>query len=221
MADADDEQFDLDRAYDLATPDDNRLFYDDFAGIYDDEFAEVYGYICHIGVAEMLCSIQPGRGPVLDVGCGTGLVGEALASAGFGQIDGVDLSAEMLQVAGSKQRAEGGSLYRSLLEVDLTEPFEPEQRWESIVSAGTFTHGHLGPDVLAGLVHLGTPGAAFAIGVNAEHHRVLGFASLMERLVADGQVVDLEWRETPIYRADATHDHAGDIVLVALFKKRS
>ena len=39
---------------------------------------------------------------ILDLGCGTGLVGEHLHRHGYTNIDGLDLSPELLQVAQAK-----------------------------------------------------------------------------------------------------------------------
>ncbi len=40
--------------------------------------------------------------PLLDLGCGTGLSGEAFMSAGFSVIDGTDFSETMIAVARNK-----------------------------------------------------------------------------------------------------------------------
>lgn len=61
------------------------------------------------------------QGPVLDVGCGTGLVGKALAEVGYTHISGIDISPDMLNVAQETQS------YRTLLQHDLIRfpyPFE-------------------------------------------------------------------------------------------------
>lgn len=76
---------------------------------------------------------------VLDAGCGTGAVADRLKARGFDVIDGVDLSPEMLKIAKAKQ------LYRTLIEADLNRPLDlPRSPYTAIVSAGTFTTGHVG-----------------------------------------------------------------------------
>jgi predicted TPR repeat methyltransferase len=50
---------------------------------------------------------------VLDVGCGTGLAGEALAALGFAVVDGLDISPEMMAVAMAR------GAYRQCLQADL------------------------------------------------------------------------------------------------------
>jgi predicted TPR repeat methyltransferase len=55
---------------------------------------------------------------VIDIGCGTGLAGQALTGHGFTIIDGLDYSAEMLKVAA------GHGIYRKLIEADLTKSLD-------------------------------------------------------------------------------------------------
>ena len=53
----------------------------------------------------------------------------------------------MLSVASEKQ------LYRSLFQVDLTKTLEKiENNYGAVLSAGTFTSGHLGPEPLRDLL---------------------------------------------------------------------
>lgn len=103
-----------------------------------------------------------GAGPVLDLGAGTGLVAERLAARGIGPVDGVDISPEML----ARARAKG--CYRALHEGDATSGLDlPAAGCAGLVSAGTFTLGHLGPEVLPGLlrhVRRGGVGPCSALG---------------------------------------------------------
>jgi predicted TPR repeat methyltransferase len=84
---------------------------------------------------------------VLDIGCGTGAVGQHLRQAGFDRIDGVDISPEMLAIAAAT------SVYGSLTVLDLNAPPFDLGSYDVMVSAGTFTSGHVGPDAVAPLLH--------------------------------------------------------------------
>jgi predicted TPR repeat methyltransferase len=101
----------LDRVYNARTADETRALYDDWSASYDAEVTE-NGYAtpdrCAVALRAQIA--DPAR-PVLDFGCGTGLSGMALRRAGFTTLDGVDLSAEMLEGA----RAKG--IYRSLSQI--------------------------------------------------------------------------------------------------------
>jgi predicted TPR repeat methyltransferase len=73
--------------------------YDEWAKGYDDDLAS-WSYRAPTMVAETVVSGHPEAGSVLDVGCGTGLVGRALRTRGFvGQILGLDISQASLEIA--------------------------------------------------------------------------------------------------------------------------
>ena len=132
----------LNAAYGPSTSDDSRRLYADWADSYDSGFAVEHDYQLHLHTAEAFIAAR-GQGPVLDVGAGTGLVGEVLANRGRGPVDATDISPEMLEMAERKDA------YRDLFVADLREglPVSPDS-YAGIVSAGNFTHGHLGPEVL-------------------------------------------------------------------------
>ena len=77
---------------------------------------------------------------ILDVGCGTGLVGEAVRDLG-GRLDGVDVSPAMLE----KAKAKG--VYNSLVEADLGSFMaQHENGYDAVLAAATLIHfGDLGP----------------------------------------------------------------------------
>lgn len=201
----------LEGAYRLKTPDDNAGYYRDFAETYDSEFAAGLGYVYPREVARVFrAEAGPGNSPVLDIGAGTGLVAEHI---GEGPVDGIDISPEMLA------RAEAKGLYRRRIVADLTRPLDmPEGSYGGFVSAGTFTHGHVGPQVLDELLRVGRPGALYCIGINLAVFDGAGFGSAFARLVAADRVTPLDFREVPIYEGKA-HEHAADRGVVAVFRR--
>ncbi|GAB5448298.1 class I SAM-dependent DNA methyltransferase [Gymnodinialimonas sp.] len=194
----------LENAYRLATPDDNAAYYAAFAASYDEDFADALGYRYPQAIAAIYRDQASAEDhPIADIGCGTGLVAEALGK-GAGEIDGVDISAEMLAVARSK------GLYRTTIQADLTGDIGRIQNdYGAVLSAGTFTNGHLGPDRLEPLLAIAKPGALFVIGVNAAFFARAGFEPVIRDLEARGRIVDLRMIEVPIYEG-AGHDHADD-----------
>ena len=208
-----DDEDELDAAYALRSPADARALYRAWAASYDDDFAASRDYLLPAHVAEIFAGhAEDADAPVLDVGAGTGLVAEALQRHGSWPIEALDLSAEMLAVA----RAKG--LYGAYLEADLTDPASlPRRRYGAIVSAGTFTHGHLGADCLARLVDLARPGALMVISINAAHFEQKGFAAAFEALAMS--IGEPLFVEVPIYGAAAGDDHDGDLALIAVFRR--
>ena len=148
----------------------------------------------------------------MDVGCGTGVVGASLREGGIKVVDGIDISEAMLAEAGKKKTADGNPVYRNLIAADLTKALDiPDNQYASLVSAGTFTHGHLGPNALDELWRVAAPGARCSIGVRTTHYEQMGFAEKLLKDVADGIITNPELIEISMYSADTGNkEHADD-----------
>jgi SAM-dependent methyltransferase len=203
----------LDRAYALETPEDNRRLYADWAETYDATFAEDMDYQMPDRVAEIFAEAGRGKGPVLDVGAGTGLLVRHLPLRDGDRIDALDISPQMLAVAGRR------GVYAKLIEADLTGPLDIADRtYGAIVSSGTFTHGHVGPDALDELLRIAEPGAIFVLAINREHFEARGFGDKFA--VLEPHINDLNLRTVKIYGPNAQGPHKDDQALVAIFRKR-
>ncbi|MBK0401070.1 class I SAM-dependent methyltransferase [Limibaculum sp. M0105] len=202
----------LEAAYALKTPQDSVRLYGEWARDYDRDFAESHGYIYPAEVAALFRARMTDRNvPVLDIGAGTGLVAAALPGI---PIDGVDISAEMLEVAGAK------GLYRKRIVADLTRPLPmPDRDYGGFISTGTFTHGHVGPGCLPELMRVAAPGALFALGIKEEAFDEAGFGSAFATLVAKEVITPVDFVLVPVYRG-ADHEHADAQGLVAIFRRR-
>lgn len=131
----------LQRARAITGSDDARSVYAQWAGSYDRDVFSTLRVTGTNTIADLLYkhTTDVETACILDAGCGTGAVAARLKDHGFGLIDGVDLSPEMLKIAEAKQ------LYRTLIEADLNRPLDlPHSPYTAIVSAGTFTTGHVG-----------------------------------------------------------------------------
>ncbi|MEM9464224.1 MAG: methyltransferase domain-containing protein [Actinomycetota bacterium] len=210
----DDQPLGLDEAYAVETPDDNRRLYARWASTYESGFVAAKAYEYHLHVADALVAGPRPDGPVLDVGCGTGVVGVALHERSVATIDGVDISAEMLAQAATK------GAYRNLIEADLTVGMAIEDdTYAGVTSAGTFTHGHLPPGPLAEVIRVARPGARCAIGVNAAHFEEHAFGPWLDGAVADGRIGPYEIRVVKVY-GDSDPDHPDDMSNLIVFTVR-
>jgi predicted TPR repeat methyltransferase len=202
---------DLSAAYALQTPDDSKRLYAEWANSYDSDFARGQDYILHLHVAQVFAQ-SGGIGPVLDIGAGTGLCGEALNRHGTTDIDGTDISPEMLNVARSK------GVYNALFEGNILEKLPVSGgHYNGIVSSGTFTTGHVGPEGLDEVIRIAAQGALVALSVNAQHYKASGFE---EKLAQLGDLVsDLILTEVQIYGETATDAHKDDTALIVQFRR--
>ena len=185
-------------AYSLSSPDDNRKYYEGFAPFYDSVFVKDLGYTYPSVVANLLVEKVKIDGPICDIGCGTGLVAsEIKKKAPNAVIDGVDISKEMIQISREK------NIYRSLLELNLEDPLDHLlKNYSAVVSAGTFTHGHLGPDALNGLISHFKSGTKFVIGINFDHYHSKGFEKKLKALMNSNTIGSFELNEVKVYNKE-------------------
>ncbi|MCQ3806083.1 MAG: methyltransferase domain-containing protein [Acidimicrobiaceae bacterium] len=207
----------LTEAYAVQSPDDNRALYAKWADTYESEFAVPRSYTGPRTAAEVLCEGLSGSGPVLDAGCGTGLAGEHLRTLGVAVVDGFDISPEMLAKARAKTAADGSPVYRKTVEVDLTGPVDiADDTYAGIVSIGTFTHGHVGPEAIEELLRIACPGARGVIGVHSSIFESDGFKDRFERYEAEGVIHGLEVQFRGAYE-DADGSDPNQMVYMAVF----
>lgn len=203
---------DLHAAYALETPEDHERLYAEWAEDYDEGFADQENYQLHIRTAEAFVGAG-GQGPVLDAGAGTGLCGEALTYFGVGPIDATDISAEMLDQAMRK------GIYRDTIKADLNRSIPvPSDNYSGIVSSGTFTLGHLGPEVIPALLRVARPGAQFALSINTKHFEASRFAHALQNMEKN-RIVNLKLPKVRIYGDQSAGANKNDTAYIALFKK--
>jgi len=210
-------KFDVDDAYAIETPADSVRLYGEWADTYDSGFVEREGYVVYLRVAELLLQrLSLIDGPVLDVGCGTGIVGASLRDGGIEVIDGIDISLPMLLEAGKKKSKGGSPVYRDLIAADLTKTLDiPDSQYAGLISAGTFTHGHLGPDALNELWRIAAPGAECVIGVRSTHYESMDFGGKLSADVANGTITKPELVAANMYSAETRNlAHANDKALI-------
>lgn len=204
---------DLSAAYSLETPEDSKRLYADWAATYDQSFAADKHYQLHLLTARAFVQAG-GRGPLLDAGAGTGLCGVELARLGAGPIDATDISPDMLAEALRKD------VYRDVIEADLLQGIPvPPGSYAGVVSSGTFTCGHIGPEALPALLRVARPGAQFALSINARHYKSDGFPEAFDRLLRGQWIRKLSLPEARIYTDAAKGPHKDDKALIALFQK--
>jgi predicted TPR repeat methyltransferase len=150
----------LGKVYGARAPDEVAAVYDAWATSYDAEMAAAGYRHPSIGTALLARHLPRGSGPILDAGCGTGLLGDWLGILGLGPVDGLDLSAGMLEVA----RAKGS--YARLHHLALGQPLPfADGQFAGVISTGVFTTGHVGAEALPELIRITRPGGVLVLTV--------------------------------------------------------
>jgi predicted TPR repeat methyltransferase len=111
-----------------------RYLFDQFSATYDEGMRGPLRYAAPEILRQLFAMVMPGRVglSVLDLGCGTGLAGEAFADVAA-RLDGVDLSPQMV----AKARARG--IYSSLAVGDM-EAGGPAIAYDLIVAADSLVY---------------------------------------------------------------------------------
>jgi predicted TPR repeat methyltransferase len=180
---------DLDRLYGAGTLDELRGEYERIASAYDDELIDGMGYRSPAAVAGVARRLLPADARILDVGAGTGLLGVALADAGFESLDGLDLSPAMLTEAARK------GVYGELREGRLGDELDYETGdYDGVVAAGVLTAGHAPASCLDELVRITRPGGHVIFTLRSDQ-RLPGYDEKMAELSDAGR-----WE--PVERGD-------------------
>ena len=141
--------------------DDSRELYASWAATYDKE-VQKNGYVTPERVANALKDVVTDQSDfILDYGCGTGLSGSALQAVGFKNIDGLDVSQEMVSLAEKK------SIYKNLTVFDPSTkiPVHPDQ-YKIIAAIGVIGAGAAPLQVFDGLFALLPQNGLFAFSFN-------------------------------------------------------
>ena len=154
--------------------------YDAWAADYDSDLRDMRWTAPQAGAERCNHFAKPGA-EILDAGCGTGLVGVALAEMGHERIVGFDLSEGMLQ------RSAARGVYSELQQGSLLErlPFD-DGRFGSVVSVGVFTLGHVEGSAFAELARVTAPGGHVSITFRADAVDRLGYRTEQQRLIDAG-----------------------------------
>lgn len=177
--------------------------YRDWARDYDADLVETAGYVAPKQCAEALGDmITSSDDRILDAGCGTGLVGQYLAEAGFSAIDGLDYSPHMLEQAAAK------GCYQELMRADLNQPLSiPDNQYRATACVGTFTSGHVAPQALHELVRVTSPDGVVCFTVRDSFWETSGFVAVIDELTHQNVVAMVSRVEVPYVLSEGSQCH--------------
>ena len=126
--------------------------------------------------------VKPEDGMVLDAGAGSGLMGEVLVPLGYGELVGIDISREMLELARRK------GVYKDLRQMELGGRLDfPDDAFVAVVSTGVFAAGHAPPESFDDLIRVTRPGGHVVFGVRTDVYLEGGFKEKQDTLETEGR----------------------------------
>ena len=113
---------------------------------------------------------------ILDAGCGTGLVGIELKKYGYSNIEGVDLSQNMLDLVPQ-------SIYKKIEKINLNKALKfKDNIYDVIMCVGTFTYGHVKPQTLDELIRITKNKGFICFTINEGIYEEYGFDNKIKEL---------------------------------------
>ena len=173
---------------------DNRLMevYRDWAKKYDYDNDNVLGTVSQPKSVSLLSTrLKDKTAKIIDVGCGTGLVGEKLKAKDFINFDGLDISKDMLSIAKSRG-------YRNLFLGSLNKQLPVfDDAYDAAMCVGVFTHGHVSSDGFNELCRIVKPGGYVCFTINEGVFEEYGF----KEMIAEFQLNKV-WEVITLYKDD-------------------
>ena len=173
---------------------DNRLteVYRDWAKKYDYDNDHVLGTVSQPKSVNLLSTrLKDKTAKIIDVGCGTGLVGEKLKAKDFIYFDGLDISKDMLSIAKSRG-------YRNLFLGSLNKQLPVlDDAYDAAMCIGVFTHGHVSSDRFNELCRIVKPGGYVCFTINEGVFEEYGF----KEMIVEFQLNKV-WEVISLYKDD-------------------
>jgi predicted TPR repeat methyltransferase len=149
--------------------------YDSWAEDYERSVAS-WGYTTPAVAAGLLGRyVEPRTATVLDAGAGTGITGEILALLGYGDLVGIDVSGNMLELARRK------GAYKDLRQMELGRQLDlPSDAFAAVIATGVFAAGHAPPESFEELIRVTKAGGHVIFSVRTDVYLEGGFKEKQE-----------------------------------------
>ncbi len=147
---------------------------------------------------------------IMDVGCGTGLMGKMLNQHGYTNIDGCDISLEMVQEANKLE------IYNELTaDIDINQPINPD--WKDVydisISVGVFTPGHVDPEALNQMIDMTKTGGLILVSTRLAYYDSTDYQQVSDQLEKEGKIKLLKVDKNQPYTDDSPAHYWAYVVL--------
>ncbi|XP_072174997.1 methyltransferase-like protein 27 [Diadema setosum] len=178
--------------------------YDEVAREYDSIVEAIY-YNGPVLTTNAIRGIELSKdAAILDIGCGTGLVGVEMGKHGYTNMYGLDLSDESLKVAAEK------GVYSQTVQANFDGNCRldfPDGYFDVVTSTGCFVPGHLNGDSVPEMIRLTKPGGHLVLTIREkcfeEGRGGVNLKSTLIDLVQEGKISKVR-HERGLYSIDNT-----------------
>ena len=194
--------------------------FDEYVNQYDSDLKK-WLYDAPEKAAKRLATRLPPHSRILDVGCGTGLVGVELNKLGFTNIDGLDISERSLNVAESRLAENkeiywnlsymnlNWDIYHSLFDLQILLPTNP---YDGIICVGVLTYLEDIPSVLLKLIKLVRTGGEIELTQRSDMYKYYNLHKDLTAMVDAELISNLEITDPCLFLPK--HEEYGEEVLV-------
>ena len=177
--------------------------YQKWASTYEQDMFQGFDYQSPRLLAEAFKKFVTTDAKILDVGSGTGLMGQTLSSLGYHNLVALDMSEEMLDIACEK------GVYESLHIGILGQPLNfPSNTFDAVAGIGIFTLGHAPASSFDELVRVTKPSGLILFTLYSDLYDIGEFPEKFAALEASGawslQEVSDELQPLPVGEPEAT-----------------
>ncbi|NQV45203.1 MAG: class I SAM-dependent methyltransferase [Rhodospirillales bacterium] len=168
--------------YKARSRDELEASYDDWADDFDHDAAVFFGWRGPQLAFDCFQRHVAVDARILDAGAGTGLLGQLLRDAGYGNLTGFDLSRGMLE------KAEQLGVYQALHRMALGETLDfTDDAFDATACIGTLTTGHAPAEGIDELVRVTRSGGVLVVTLNLDTYSDDGIRDRTEALEAEGR----------------------------------
>ncbi|NEQ12225.1 MULTISPECIES: class I SAM-dependent methyltransferase [unclassified Moorena] len=180
--------------------------YDTLAQVYEEKVLN-WQYAGHQVAAELIAKFVATDGKILDLGCGTGLAGQALLEQGYQTIIGVDISGKSLDLAREK------NIYTALYKADIQQalPFQ-DNEFDGIISTAVLTNMETS-NVLYEFCRVVKPGGYLVFTNREDIHSQKKFDVTLQQMESEG-ILKQAYLSPPQPYLPNNHDYAEKIKIL-------
>lgn len=194
-----------DAVYGSASRDELEAVYDRWAGEYDEDASDYFGYLGpELALERFQRYILPDA-RILDAGAGTGRLGKLLSDAGYENLTGFDLSQGMLE------QARNLGVYQALHHMALGEKLGfADDAFDATACIGTLTTGHAPAESIDELIRVTRRKGMVVVSLNLDTYADDGIKDRIDKLIAEDKWILVEasgaLKIMPVGEPDMNHE---------------